>query len=84
MLSKINNQYLLTFVYWERLNCLKSHKNILIKINMQYYLNDKKLSKLEKQNAKKVVPKIFEELDDYAFKSWVEMEEVDLKILKLN
>ena len=41
---------------------------------MQYYLNDKKLSKLEKQNAKKVVPKIFEELDDYAFKSWEYLE----------
>jgi len=24
---KINNQYLLTFVYEETLNCLKSHKN---------------------------------------------------------
>jgi len=46
---KINNQYLLTFVYEETLNCLKSHKNKRIKINMQYYLNDKKLNKIEKQ-----------------------------------
>ena len=51
---------------------------------MQYYLNDKKLSKIEKQKAKKVVLKIFKELDDYALKRWEEMEEVDLKILKIN
>jgi len=50
---KINNQYLLTFVYEETLNCLKSHKNKRIKINMQYYLNDKKLNKIEKQKAEK-------------------------------
>ena len=50
-MSKINNQYLLTFVYEETLNCLKSHKNKWIKINMQYYLNDKKLNKIEKQKA---------------------------------
>ena len=49
---------------------------------MQYYLNDKKLSK--KQKAKKVVLKIFKELDDYALKRWEEMEEVDLKNLKIN
>jgi len=35
---KINNQYLLTFVYEETLNCLKSPKNKRIKINMQSYL----------------------------------------------
>ena len=46
---KVNNQYLLTFVYAETLNCLKFHKNKRIKINMQYYLNDKKLNKIEKQ-----------------------------------
>ena len=52
-MSKINNQYLLTFVYEETLNCLKSPKNKRIKINMQYYLNDKKLNKIEKQKAEK-------------------------------
>ena len=52
-MSKINNQYLLTFVYEETLNCLKSSKNKRIKINMQYYLNDKKLNKIEKQKAEK-------------------------------
>ena len=41
---KINNQYLLTFVYEKTLNCLKSYKSKWIKINMQYYLNDKKLN----------------------------------------
>ena len=46
-MSKINNQYLLTFVYVRTLNCLKSPKNKRIKINMQYYLNDKKLNKIE-------------------------------------
>ena len=50
---KINNQYLLTFVYEETLNCLKFPKNKRIKINMQYYLNDKKLNKIEKQKAEK-------------------------------
>ena len=50
-MSKINNQYLLTFVYEETLNCLKSHKNKRIKINMQYFLYDKKLNKIEKQKA---------------------------------
>ena len=43
----------MTFVYDETLNCLKSHKNKRIKINMQYYLNDKKLNKIEKQKAEK-------------------------------
>ena len=33
---------------------------------MQYYLNDKKLNKIEKQKAEKDGLKIFEELDDYA------------------
>ena len=56
---KINNQYLLTFVYEETSNCLKSHKNKIIKINMQYYLNDKKLNKIEKQKAEKDGLKIF-------------------------
>ena len=56
---KINNQYLLTFVYEETLNCLKSPKNKRIKINMQYYLNDKKLNKIEKQKAEKDGLKIF-------------------------
>ena len=60
-MSKINNQYLLTFVYEETLNCLKSQKNNSIKINMQYYLNDKKLNKIEKQKAEKDGLKIFEE-----------------------
>ena len=50
---KINNQYLLTFVYEKTLNCLKSYKSKWIKINMQYYLNDKKLNKIEKQKAEK-------------------------------
>ena len=35
---------------------------------MQYYLNDKKLNKIEKQKAEKDGLKIFEELDDYALK----------------
>ena len=56
---KKNNQYLLTFVYEETLNCLKSSKNKRIKINMQYYLNDKKLNKIEKQKAEKDGLKIF-------------------------
>ena len=43
-MSKINNQYLLTFVCEETLNCQKFHKNKSLKINMQYYLNDKKLN----------------------------------------
>ena len=43
----------MTFVYEETLNCLKSLKNKRIKINMQYYLNDKKLNKIEKQKAEK-------------------------------
>ena len=43
----------MTFVYEETLNCLRSHKNKRIKINMQYYLNDKKLNKIEKQKAEK-------------------------------
>ena len=43
----------MTFVYEETLNCLKSHNNKKIKINMQYYLNDKKLNKIEKQKALK-------------------------------
>ena len=77
---KINNQYLLTFVYEETLNCLKSHKNKRLKINMQYYLNDKKLNKIEKQKAEKDGLKIFEELDDYALKGWEEMDEVDLQM----
>ena len=77
---KINNQYLLTFVYEETLNCLKFHKNKRIKINMQYYLNDKKLNKIEKQKAEKDGLKIFEELDDYALKGWEEMDEVDLQM----
>jgi len=34
----------LTFAYERTLNCLKSPKNKRIKINMQYYLNDKKLN----------------------------------------
>ena len=63
-MSKINNQYLLTFVYDETLNCLKFPKNKRIKINMQYYLNDKKLNKIEKQKAEKDGLKIFEELDN--------------------
>jgi len=50
---RINNHYLLTFVYEETLICLKSHKNKRIKVNMQYYLNDKKLNKIEKQKAEK-------------------------------
>ena len=79
-MSKINNQYLLTFVYEETLNCLKSHKNKRIKINMQYYLNDKKLNKIEKQKAEKDGLKIFEELDDYALKGWEEMDDVDLQM----
>ena len=58
-MSKINNQYLLTFVYEETLNCLKSHNNKKIKIDMQYYLNDKKLNKIEKQKAEKDGLKIF-------------------------
>ena len=77
---KINNQYLLTFVYEETLKCLKSHKNKRSKINMQYYLNDKKLNKIEKQKAEKDGLKIFEELDDYALKGWEEMDEVDLQM----
>ena len=32
---------------------------------MQYYLNDKKLNKIEKQKAEKDGLKIFEELDDF-------------------
>ena len=51
---------------------------------MQHYFDDKKLSKIEKQKAKKVVLKIFKDLDDYALKRWEEMEEVDLKNLKIN
>ena len=51
---------------------------------MQHYLYDKKLSKIQKQKAKKVDLKIFKELDDYALKRWEEMEEVDLKNLKIN
>ena len=43
----------MTFVYDETLNCLKFHKNKILKINMQYYLNDKKLNKIEKQKAEK-------------------------------
>ena len=50
------------------------------KINMQYYLNDKKLNKIEKQKAEKDGLKIFEELDDYALKGWEEMDEVDLQM----
>jgi len=47
---------------------------------MQYYLNDKKLNKIEKQKAEKDGLKIFEELDDYALKGWEEMDEVDLQM----
>jgi len=47
---------------------------------MQYYLNDKKLNKIEKQKAEKDGLKIFEELGDYALKGWEEMDEVDLQM----
>ena len=47
---------------------------------MQYYLNDKKLNKIEKQKAEKDGLKIFEELDDYALKGWEEMDELDLQM----
>ena len=47
---------------------------------MQYYLNDKKLNKIEKQKAEKDGLEIFEELDDYALKGWEEMDEVDLQM----
>ena len=47
---------------------------------MQYYLNDKKLNKIEKQKAEKDGLKILEELDDYALKGWEEMDEVDLQM----
>ena len=47
---------------------------------MQYYLNDKKLNKIEKQKAEKDGLKISEELDDYALKGWDEMDEVDLQM----
>ena len=47
---------------------------------MQYYLNDKKLNKIEKLKAEKDCLKIFEELDDYALKGWEEMYEVDLQM----
>ncbi len=64
-MSKINNQYLLTFVYERTLNCLKSPKNKKIKINMQYYLNDKKLNKIEKQKAEKDGLKIFNTINGW-------------------
>ena len=47
---------------------------------MQYYLNDKKLNKIERQKAEKDCLKIFEELDDYALKGWEEIDEVDLQM----
>ena len=47
---------------------------------MQYYLEEKKLNKIEKQKAEKDGLKIFEELDDYALKGWEEMDEVDLQM----
>ena len=47
---------------------------------MQYYLEEKKLNKIEKQKAEKDGLKIFEELNDYALKGWEEMDEGDLQM----
>jgi ferredoxin-nitrite reductase len=47
---------------------------------MQYYLNDKKLNKIEKQKAEKDGLKIFEELDDYALKGWLKFDKKGILI----
>ena len=73
-MSKIKNQYLLTFVYEETLNCLKSPKNKRLKINTHlFYTNHLGEPGGYKSSEKLNIDSAWEKWHELHQKGWTEV-----------